>query len=53
MDGEVIGKKFNTGQGMGVEVPVELRFTGNQKYLTYLKKTIMKAARSELQKKEE
>ena len=30
---KLLGKKFNAGEGKGVEVPVELKFTGNKKYL--------------------
>ena len=37
LDAEVIGKRFNAGEGKGVEVPVELRFTGNKKYLENLR----------------
>ena len=33
IDAEVIGKKFNAGNGMGVEVPVEWRFSGNKNIL--------------------
>ena len=33
IDAEVIGKKFNAGNRMRVEVPVELRFSGNKKCL--------------------
>ena len=33
IDAEVIGKKFNAGNGMAVEVPVELRFSGNKNTL--------------------
>ena len=29
---KVIGKRYSAGQGMGLEVPVEITFTGNHKY---------------------
>ena len=36
MDGEIVGKRFNAGTGMGIEVPVEMRFIGNKQYLEKL-----------------
>ena len=33
IDTELIGKKFNAGSRMGGEVPVQLRFVANKKYL--------------------
>eukprot|EP00795_Rhopilema_esculentum_P009982 gene9982-18605_t len=33
LDAEVIGKMFNAGNGMGVEVPVESSSVGNKQYL--------------------
>ena len=48
LDAEVIGKRFNAGQGMGVEVPVELRFVGNQQYLKRVKNKIVMAVADEV-----
>ena len=31
--GKQWAKRFNAGTGMGIEVPVELRFIGNNQYL--------------------
>eukprot|EP00794_Sanderia_malayensis_P013337 gene13337-14716_t len=33
IEDEVIGKRFNAGKGMGLEVPIEIGFTGTLKYL--------------------
>lgn len=43
LDGEVVGKRFNAGTGMGIEVPVELRFVGEKKYLETLSAKIILA----------
>ena len=41
MDAEVIGKRFNSGDELGVQVPVKLRFVGNKKTIKELKKKVV------------
>ncbi len=41
----MIGKRFNAGNGMGVEVPVELRFVGNKQYLERFRSKIISGKR--------
>ena len=33
LEAECIGSRFNTGQGKGLELPVDYRFVGNARYL--------------------
>ena len=50
LDGEIIGERFKAGTGLGVEVPIELRFLGNQKYLQKLSLKIKAVVISEMEK---
>ena len=47
MNAEVIGKRFNSGDGLGVQVPVELRFVGNKRYLKNLRRRLCLAIEAE------
>ena len=47
IDAEVTGKKLNACEGMGVEVPVELRLSENKKYLERFRDKIETALRKE------
>ena len=47
LDAEVIFKRFNAGNGMGVEVPVKLRFVGNKQYLERFRSKMISAIRAE------
>eukprot|EP00112_Aurelia_sp_Birch-Aquarium-sp1_P016954 Seg3886.3 transcript_id=Seg3886.3/GoldUCD/mRNA.D3Y31 product="hypothetical protein" protein_id=Seg3886.3/GoldUCD/D3Y31 len=47
LDAEVIGKRLNAGNGMGVEVPVELSFVGNKQYLERFRSKMISAIRAE------
>ena len=47
IDAEVIGKRFNSGDGLGVQVPVELSFVGNKKYLKNLRRRLCPAIQAE------
>ena len=53
LDGEIIGKRFNTRTGLGVEVPIELRFVGNQKYLQKLSLKIKAVVTLEMEKNDD
>ena len=53
LDGEIIGKRFNAGTGLGVEVPIELRFVGNQKHLQKLSPKIKAVVTSEMEKNDD
>eukprot|EP00794_Sanderia_malayensis_P013637 gene13637-15063_t len=44
---EVIGKRFNAGQGMGVEVPIELKFSGCKQYVERLRDKLVCALQKE------
>lgn len=52
IDAEVIGKRFNSGDGMGVEVPVEIRFVGNKQYLKKIRRKLQLAVQAEHSKQE-
>ena len=47
LDAEVIGKRFNAGNGIGVEVPVELSFVGNKQYFEKFRSKMISAIRAE------
>eukprot|EP00794_Sanderia_malayensis_P002255 gene2255-2579_t len=47
LDAEVIGKRFNAGQGMGVEVPIELKFSGCKQYVERLRDKLVCALQKE------
>lgn len=51
IDAEVIGKRFNAGKGMGLEVPVEIRFTGNHKYLRNFRAQLVQQIKQEFESK--
>eukprot|EP00794_Sanderia_malayensis_P012460 gene12463-13748_t len=47
LNAEVISKRFNAGNGMGVEVPVKLSFVGNKQYLERFRSKMISAIRAE------
>ena len=51
IDAEVIGKRFNTGQGMRLEVPVDIRFTGNLKCFKNFRAQLVKFIKKEFESK--
>ena len=51
---ECIGHRYNVGQGKGLQIPVDYRLLGNQKYLqrivTKLKSTYLALSISDIRK---
>ncbi len=52
LEAEVIGKRFNAGEGKEEEVPVELRSSGNKKYLQNLRRKLSSVIEVEHSKQE-
>jgi len=40
IEAECIGSRFNTGQGKGLELPIDYRLVGNARYLTKVQKQL-------------
>ena len=45
IEAECIGSRFNTGQGKGLELPIDFRVVGNARYLRKVKTKLQKEQR--------
>ena len=45
MDAEVIGSRFNVGEGKGLEIPMDYKFYGSYLYLKKLRRELKAAVK--------